>query len=325
MTTDPVLVTGVTGFIGSHTAEALLRRGTPVVGIDNFDPYYDVAIKHRNVQEIETTAQQAGTSFAMAEGDICNRDLIQQLLAEHNVRAIIHLAAKAGVRPSLEDPVGYARTNVEGTINLLEAARGAAIARFIFGSSSSVYGDAAQVPFSEDQPVGMPISPYGASKVAGEAYCYTYHSLYELPVVCPRFFTVYGPRQRPDLAINKFVRLLSVDEPIPKYGDGTSMRDYTYIADIVRGILSALDSDIQWDIINLGSDNPISLNQLIAALEDVLGKHATIHEVPPQPGDMRQTHADITKARRLLGWQPQVPLRDGLREFVEWWRSVWRS
>jgi len=325
MTTDPVLVTGVTGFIGSHTAEALLRRGTPVVGIDNFDPYYDVAIKHRNVQEIETTAQQAGTSFAMAEGDICNRDLIQQLLAEHNVRAIIHLAAKAGVRPSLEDPVGYARTNVEGTINLLEAARGAAIARFVFGSSSSVYGAATQVPFSEDQPVSMPISPYGASKVAAEAYCYTYHSLYDLPVVCLRFFTVYGPRQRPDLAINKFVRLMSVDEPIPRYGDGTSKRDYTYIADIVRGILSALDSHIQWDIINLGSDNPISLNQLIAALEDVLGKHATIHELPPQPGDMRQTHADITKARRLLGWQPQVPLRDGLQEFVEWWRSVWRS
>ena len=321
MTTDPVLVTGVAGFIGSHTAEALLRRGTPVVGIDNFDPYYDIAIKRRNVQEIETTAEQAGTNFAMAEGDICNHDLIQELLAEHDVQAIIHLAAKAGVRPSLEDPVEYARTNILGTINLLEACRAVKIARFIFGSSSSVYGDAAQVPFSEDQPVAMPISPYGASKVAGEAYCYAYHSLYDLPVVCLRFFTVYGPRQRPDLAINRFVRLLSADKPIPKYGDGTSMRDYTYNADIVRGILTALDSDIQWDIINLGSDNPITLNQLIAAIEEVLGKRATIDQLPPQPGDMRQTHADITKARRLLDWEPQITLQEGLREFVEWWRA----
>ncbi len=322
MTIDPVLVTGAAGFIGSHTAEALLRRGTSVVGIDNFDPYYDVAIKRRNVQEIETTAEQAGTSFAMAEGDICNRDLIQELLAGHDVQAIIHLAAKAGVRPSLEDPVGYARTNIEGTINLLEAARGAKIVRFIFGSSSSVYGDAAQVPFSEDQPVAMPISPYGASKVAGETYCYAYHSLYEVSVVCLRFFTVYGPRQRPDLAINKFVRLLSTDEAIPKYGDGTSMRDYTYIADIVRGILMALDSDIQWDIINLGSDNPIMLNQLIAAIEEVLDKRGTIDQLPPQSGDMRQTHADISKAEQLLNWQPQIPLHEGLREFVQWWQST---
>jgi len=322
MITDRVLVTGAAGFIGSHTAEALLRRGTPVVGMDNFDPYYDVAIKRRNIQEIETTAEQAGASFAMAEGDICNHDLIEQLLAQHNVQAVIHLAAKAGVRPSLEDPVGYARTNIQGTINLLEAARAAKIARFIFGSSSSVYGDAAQVPFSEDQPVAMPISPYGASKVAGEAYCYAYHSLYDLPVVCLRFFTVYGPRQRPDLAINKFVRLLSADKPIPKYGDGTSRRDYTYIADIVRGILTALDSDIQWDIINLGSDNPIALNQLIAAIEEVLGKPATIDQLPPQPGDMRQTHADITRARRLLNWQPQVLLHEGLRQFVAWWQRT---
>jgi len=292
MILDPVLVTGAAGFIGSHTAEALLRRGAPVVGIDNFDPYYDVAIKLRNVQEIETTAEQAGTSFAMAEGDICNHDLIQELLAEHDVQAIIHLAAKAGVPPSLEDPVGYARTNIQGTINLLEAARGAKIARFIFGSSSSVYGDAAQVPFSD------------------------------LPVLCLRFFTVYGPRQRPDLAINKFVRLLSADESIPKYGDGTSRRDYTYIADIVRGILAALDSDIQWEIINLGSDNPIALNQLIAAVEEVLDKRGTIDQLPLQPGDMRQTHADITKARRLLNWQPRVPLHEGLREFVEWWQST---
>ncbi len=322
MILDPVLVTGAAGFIGSHTAEALLRRGTPVLGIDNFDPYYDVAIKRHNLQEIETTAQQVGTSFAMAEGDICNHDLIEELLAQHNVQAIIHLAAKAGVRPSLEDPLGYARTNIQGTISLLEAARGAKIARFIFGSSSSVYGDAAQVPFSEDQPVAMPISPYAASKVAGEAYCYAYHSLYDLPVVCLRLFTVYGPRQRPDLAINKFVHLLSADKPIPKYGDGTSMRDYTYIADIVQGILTALDSDIQWEIINLGSDNPITLNQLVAAIEEVLDKRATIDQLPPQPGDMRETHADITRARRLLNWQPQVALHEGLREFVEWWQST---
>jgi len=322
MITDPVLVTGAAGFIGSHTAESLLRRGTPVVGIDNLDPYYDVAIKRRNVREIESTSQQAGVKFTMIEGDICNYELMQEVVTTHGIQAIVHLAAKAGVRRSLEDPLGYARTNIEGTINLLEAARRANLERFVFASSSSVYGDATQVPFSEDQPVTMPISPYAASKVAAETYCYAYHSLYELPVICLRLFTVYGPRQRPDLAINRFVRFILADEPIPKYGDGTSIRDYTYIGDIVRGILAALDSDINWDIINLGSDNPITLNELIAAVEEVLGKPATIDQLPQQPGDMRQTHADIGKARRLLNWQPKVSLHHGLQEFVNWWQSA---
>ncbi len=322
MITDPALVTGAAGFIGSHTAESLLRRGTPVVGIDNLDPYYDVAIKRRNVREIESTSQQAGVKFTMIEGDICNYQLMQEVVTTHGIQAIVHLAAKAGVRRSLEDPLGYARTNIEGTINLLEAARRANIERFGFASSSSVYGDATQVPFSEDQPVTMPISPYAASKVAAETYCYAYHSLYELPVVCLRLFTVYGPRQRPDLAINRFVRFILADQPIPKYGDGTSIRDYTYIGDIVRGILAALDSDINWDIINLGSDNPITLNELIAAVEEVLGKPATIDQLPQQPGDMRQTHADIGKARRLLNWQPKVSLHHGLQEFVNWWQSA---
>ncbi len=322
MITDPVLVTGAAGFIGSHTAESLLRRGTPVVGIDNLDPYYDVAIKRRNVREIESTSQQAGVKFTMIEGDICNYELMQEVVTTHGIQAIVHLAAKAGVRRSLEDPLGYARTNIEGTINLLEAARRANLERFVFASSSSVYGDATQVPFSEDQPVTMPISPYAASKVAAETYCYAYHSLYELPVVCLRLFTVYGPRQRPDFAINRFVRFILADQPIPKYGDGTSIRDYTYIGDIVRGILAALDSDINWDIINLGSDNPITLNELIAAVEEVLGKPATIDQLPQQPGDMRQTHADIGKARRLLNWQPKVSLHHGLQEFVNWWQSA---
>ncbi len=322
MITDAVLVTGAAGFIGSHTSEALLRRGTPVVGIDNFDPYYDVTIKHQNVQEIENTGQRAGVDFTMVDGNICNRDSIEELVATHKIQAIVHLAAKAGVRRSLEDPLGYARTNIEGTVTLLEAACRATMNRFVFVSSSSVYGDVAQVPFSEDQPVNMPISPYAASKVAAESFCYTYHALHQLPVVCLRLFTVYGPRQRPDLAINKFVRLMFAEEPIPRYGDGTSIRDYTYIGDIVRGILAALDSEIKWDIINLGSDNPITLSELIAAVEQVLDKHAAIDQLPPQPGDMRQTHADVAKACRLLNWQPEVSLHEGLREFVRWWRST---
>lgn len=322
MTTDPVLVTGAAGFIGSHTCEALLRRGTPVVGLDNFDPYYSVATKRQNVREIESTARQAGVAFVMVKGDICEAELAEELVATHKIQAIVHLAAKAGVRRSLEDPLGCARTNIEGTITLLEAACRAKLRRFIVGSSSSVYGDAAQVPFSEDQRVTMPISPYAASKRAAESFCYTYHALHQLPILCLRLFTVYGPRQRPDLAINKFVRLLSADKPIPKYGDGTSIRDYTYIGDIVRGILAALDSEIDWDIINLGSDNPITLNELITTVEKVLGKQASIDQLSPQPGDMRQTHADITKARRLLNWQPEVSLQEGLREFVRWWRST---
>ena len=325
MITDPVLVTGAAGFIGSHTCEALLQRGTPVVALDNFDPYYDVTIKRQNVKDIEGTGQQASVTFTMVEGDICDACLVGELLATHGVQAIIHLAAKAGVRPSLEEPLAYARANIVGTLTLLEAACRANVRRFVFGSSSSVYGDAARVPFSEDQPVNMPISPYAASKVAGESFCYTYHSLYDLPAVCLRLFTVYGPRQRPDLAINKFVRLILADEPVPRYGDGSSVRDYTYIGDIVRGILAALDSDIQWDIINLGSDSPITLNELIGTVGQVLGREAKIDELPPQPGDMSQTHADITRARTVLDWGPRVSLGEGLAHFVRWWKSTTQS
>ncbi len=325
MVVDAVLVTGAAGFIGSHTCEALLQRGTPVVGLDNFDPYYDVAIKEQNVREIENTGQRTGIAFTMVEGDICDGSLVKGLLETHGIQAIIHLAAKAGVRPSLEAPLAYARTNIEGTLTLLETACRTNIRRFVFGSSSSVYGDAARVPFSEDQPVSMPISPYAASKVAGESFCYTYHALYDLPTVCLRLFTVYGPRQRPDLAINKFVRLILAGEPVPRYGDGSSSRDYTYVGDIVRGVLAALDSNIQWDIINLGSDSPITLNELIGAVEQVLGRGARIDELPPQPGDVRQTHADITKARTILGWNPEVSLREGLEHFVQWWESTMQS
>ena len=325
MITDAVLVTGAAGFVGSHACEALLQRGTPVVGLDNFDPYYDVAIKHQNVREIESTAQQAGVAFTMVQGDICDGSLVEELLETHGIQAIIHLAAKAGVRPSLAEPLAYARANIEGTLTLLDAACRADVRRFVFGSSSSVYGDAARVPFSEDQPVNMPISPYAASKVAGESFCYTYHALHDLPTVCLRLFTVYGPRQRPDLAINKFVRLLLAGEPVPRYGDGSSIRDYTYVGDIVRGVLAALDSNIQWDIINLGSDSPITLNELIGAVQQVLGREANIEELPPQPGDVRQTHADITKARTILGWKPQVSLREGLEHFVQWWESTMQS
>ncbi len=311
-----VLVTGAAGFIGGHTAEALLRRGTPVLGLDNFDPYYEVALKRDNVQQIENTAKLSSTSFTMVEGDICDEQLVAQLLDEYGVGAIIHLAAKAGVRSSLRQPLAYVRTNVEGTVTLLEAARQAGVRRFIFASSSSVYGDCEEESFTEDYPVSQPISPYAVSKVAGENFCYVYHMVYNLPVLCLRLFTVYGPRQRPDLAISKFVRLMRNDEPIPKYGDGTSVRDYTFIGDIVRGILAALDCNLGWGIINLGGGSPITLNDLIDTLEGLLGKRVKVEQLPPQPGDMRRTHASITKARDVLHWAPEVPLRRGLQEFI---------
>ena len=322
MFADPILVTGAAGFIGSHVCQALLRRGTPVVGLDNFDPYYDVALRRDNVCCIERTAEQAASSFTMMEGDIGDAALVARLLQTSSISGLIHLAAKVGVRPSVQDPLGYARTNVEGTVTLLQAASEAEVQRFIFASSSSVYGSPTAVPFCENGPANKPISPYGATKAAGEVFCHAYHALHELSAICLRLFTVYGPRQRPDLAINKFARLLLTGGAIPRYGDGTSIRDYTYVGDITRGILAALDSDITWDIINLGGGSPVSLNELITTLEEVLGVAATIEQLPLQPGDVPRTYADINRAQRLLNWQPRVSFREGLEKFVEWSQST---
>jgi UDP-glucuronate 4-epimerase len=310
------LVTGGAGFIGSHTAEALLDRGHRVVALDNLDPYYDPELKRRNLAQA-----LASDRFRFVEGDIRDADLVERLLREEGVAHVIHLAAKAGVRPSLLDPRGYMSANVEGTLVLLEAARQHGVERFVFGSSSSVYGAASEVPFREDQDVSKPISPYAASKVACEAYCYTYHHLYAIPMVVLRFFTVYGPRQRPDLAINKFVRLLSAGEPIPMYGDGTSSRDYTFIDDIVAGVLAALEAPVEYETINLGSSSPIELIDMIRAVGKALNVEPRIDRQPMQPGDVPRTYASVERAERVLSWRPTTTLDEGLREFISWVRS----
>jgi UDP-glucuronate 4-epimerase len=309
------LVTGAAGFIGSHVCEDLARSGWRVVGVDNFAPFYPRAEKEANLAEMIPEAREH-----FFEADIRDEPRMAELLAEHQVDLVVHLAAMAGVRPSIEQPTTYMDVNVGGTVSLLEAARKAGVKRFIFASSSSVYGSRNTLPFREDQPVQTPMSPYAASKIAGEAICYTYHHLHHIPITCLRFFTVYGPRQRPDLAINKFVRLMFADEPLPVYGDGTSSRDYTFISDIVAGVRAAAERDLGFAIINLGNSQPVNLDELIRALESVTGLTAKIEHLPSQPGDMQHTCADITRAQMLLDWRPTTPLEDGLRLFVEWWK-----
>lgn len=307
------LVTGGAGFIGSHLLQALLARGQRVVCLDNFDPFYPRACKERNLAEVG-----ASPALTLVEGDICDAALVGQLMAEHQPEVVYHLAAKAGVRPSLVAPLDYIETNVSGTVNLLKAATEAGVRRFVFASSSSVYGAGNTLPFSEDQDVLRPLSPYAASKVAAEALCHTYHHLHGLPVVLLRFFTVYGPRQRPDLAINKFVRLMLGNESIPVFGDGSSSRDYTFVGDIVRGLLLAAESELNYETINLGNSSPVSLGELIAAVEQAVGRPARIERLPEQAGDMPHTYANVAKAERLLGWRPEVSLAEGLAQFVEW-------
>jgi UDP-glucuronate 4-epimerase len=312
-----VLVTGAAGFIGSHVVQALLRAGRSVVGMDNLYPSYDPHLKERNVAAIRQTAEQCGAPFSLDTSSICDPRCVRRVFAEFPFRAVIHLAARAGVRPSLTDPLGYARTNIEGTLCLLEEARRHKGVRFIFTSSSSVYGDPPVPCFTEDLPV-RPLSPYAATKVSGEVLCHTYHDLYGLPVLILRLFTVYGPRQRPDLAISTFVRLLLAGEPLPIYGDGSSSRDYTYVDDTVAGILAAEESSLSNEIINLGSGRPVHLRELISTLEHITGRQAVLEELPRQPGEVLRTCANTDKAGQLLGWQPQVDLLSGLQRYVEW-------
>jgi len=310
-----VLVTGAAGFIGSHVCEELAAHGWRVVGIDNFDPYYPRAEKEANLAEMPPLAR-AG----FREGDIRDGDLLASLMTKEEVAVVVHLAAKAGVRPSLEAPAEYMDVNVRGTAQMLEAARRAGVEKFIFASSSSVYGAGNELPFREDQPVQTPLSPYAASKIAGEALCHTYHHVYGLPITCLRFFTVFGPRQRPDLAINKFVRLAFEGKPIPMFGDGTSSRDYTYVGDIARGVRLAIERDLDFALINLGNSQPLTLRQLIEAVGRVTGKKLEVEQLPSQPGDMPHTYADISRAAELLGWQPTTSFDEGLQAFVQWWR-----
>jgi UDP-glucuronate 4-epimerase len=314
-----VLVTGGAGFIGSHLCQRLLREGEEVVCLDNFDPFYDPAIKRRNLEEIR--ASRGDGVFQLVEADIRDRGLVADLFQRSSFDLVIHLAARAGVRFSIEQPVLYEEVNVMGTLNLLEACRECGVQDFIFGSSSSVYGTNRKVPFAEEDRLETMISPYAVTKRVGELYCYAYHHLYGLNISCLRFFTVYGPRQRPEMAIHKFTRLIHRGERIPLYGDGTSRREYTYIDDIIEGIMAAVRHLRGYAIFNLGESRTVPLRELISRLEGALGKKAAVEELPEQPGDVPITYADITKARRLLGYDPQVDIEEGVERFVRWFQE----
>jgi UDP-glucuronate 4-epimerase len=313
-----VLVTGGAGFIGSHLVARLLAEGQwRVTVVDDFNDFYDPALKRRNVEP-----HLGREAFALREFDIRDRAALEEVFKETKFDVVVHLAARAGVRPSLAEPVLYTETNIGGTVNLLELARRHGVRQFVFGSSSSVYGENEKVPFAEDDHVDRPISPYAATKAAGELLCHTYSHLFGLRCVCLRFFTVYGARQRPDLAIHKFAQLISEGKPIPVFGDGATRRDYTYVEDIVAGVRAAMDYEgSDYEVVNLGGSRTVSLSELIALLEKELGKKAVIDRQPPQPGDVPRTFADVSKARRLLGYDPQTPIEEGIRRFVEWFRA----
>lgn len=316
-----VLVTGGAGFIGSHLCERLLSLGHRVVVVDSFDTFYDPAVKRRNV-----AALLEHPGFRLIEADIREPEHIEAQLGAEPIDAIVHLAARAGVRPSIEEPLLYSQVNLDGTVAMLELARRRGIGRFVFGSSSSVYGNNETVPFSESDAVEHPISPYAATKRAGELLCHTYHHLYGLSVVCLRFFTVYGPRQRPDLAIHKFTRLIAEGRPIPMYGDGSTRRDYTYVDDILQGIEAAVEytgrDEPVFEIVNLGESETTTLARLIELIAGAMGVEPVIERLPRQPGDVEQTYADISRARRLLGYSPSTRVEQGIPRFVDWFVST---
>lgn len=310
-----VLVTGAAGFIGSHLCERLLNDGCEIVCVDSFDAFYDPGIKRRNIDRCLKDKH-----FKLIEADIRDHEAMDQTM-DADVDAIVHLAARAGVRPSIAEPVLYADVNINGTMVMLEAAKKYEIDKFIFASSSSVYGNNEKVPFSEEDNVDFPISPYAATKKAGELICHTYQHLYNISITCLRFFTVYGPRQRPDLAIHKFARLIENNQSIPVFGDGTMMRDFTYIDDIIDGTVAAMEKCNGFNIYNLGESQPIAVNDLISEIEKALGKKAVKEYLSPQPGDVERTYADVTKAIQDLGYQPSTPIETGLARFAAWLRQ----
>lgn len=313
-----ILITGGAGFIGSHLVDRLLADdGARVTVVDNFNDFYDPAIKRANI-----APHLLRGSFELVEADIADSRAMSDLFARSGFDCVVHLAARAGIRPSLENPLAYEETNVRGTFVLLEAARRTEVPKFIFGSSSSVYGVNSKVPFSEDDPLANPISPYAATKIAGEAACHVYSHLYGLQVVCLRFFTVYGARQRPDLAIHKFARLISRGEPVPVFGDGTTRRDYTYIDEIIAGVVAAMRYDqSRFEVFNLGESQTVELRRLVELLERALGKRAIIDHRPQQPGDVPITFADVSKARLLLGYDSRTSIETGIARFVDWFKK----
>jgi UDP-glucuronate 4-epimerase len=316
-----LLVTGGAGFIGSHLTRRLLGRGDRVTVLDDFNDFYDPARKRRNVEPF-----LAEPAYRLVEGDIRDEALVGRLFTEHAddrgpFDAVVHLAARAGVRPSLSEPILYEDVNCIGTLRLLEAARRHGPQTFVFGSSSSVYGINEKVPFAEDDPVDLPISPYATTKRTGELLCFNYAHLYGLRCSCLRFFTVYGPAQRPEMAIHKFTDLLSRGKAVPLYGDGTTRRDYTYVDDIVDGLVAALDLQPKFEVLNLGGAETTALVDLVHMLAGELAVEPRIDYLPEQPGDVPITYADVGKARRLLGYSPRVPIREGLERFVSWYKQ----
>ena len=312
---ERILITGGAGFIGSHLAQRLLALGFGVTVLDNFDPFYDRGLKQRNLGAIGLGSVP---QLRLVEGDI--RDAVACRQALDGCAAVVHLAALAGVRPSIQDPIRYMDVNVTGTQTLLQQIDSKQV-RFLFGGSSSVYGGRTEVPFRESDPVDRPISPYAASKRAGEVLAYTFHHLRGNDVICLRFFTVYGPRQRPEMAIHRFVRLVDEGQPLPFFGDGSSRRDYTFVDDIVSGLVRALERAKGYEIVNLGGASTTSLQELVTGIERAVGKQAILDRQPDQPGDVPITYADASKAEALLGYAPTVDVSEGLRRFCAWYRA----
>ena len=309
-----ILVTGGAGFIGSHLVERLLQEGHRVICLDNFDDFYDPALKRRNL-----TDARKDSRFRLVEGDLRDEGILKRIFGEEKVEIVAHMAARAGVRPSIEQPLLYADVNIRGTLSLLEECKKYKIRRLVFASSSSVYGNNPKVPFAEDDPVDNPISPYAATKKAAELICHTYHHLYGMDIACLRYFTVYGPRQRPEMAIHQFSRLIHRGKKVSLFGDGSSRRDYTYIDDAIDGTMGALFREHGYEIYNIGESQTTTLSELVQWIEEQMGKRAQVEYLPAQPGDVERTYADIRKARERLGYQPKINMREGISRFVRWY------
>ncbi|MBU2524852.1 SDR family NAD(P)-dependent oxidoreductase [Patescibacteria group bacterium] len=309
-----ILVTGGAGFIGSHTCEKLLKEGYSVVCVDNLNDYYDPEIKKQNIDELSKY-----DNFKFHKVDTTNYEELEKVFKESRPETIIHLAARAGVRPSISDPLLYSKVNILGTQNMLELSRIYKIENFVFASSSSVYGNSKDIPFKETANVDKPISPYAATKKAGELLCSTYHHLFKIPITCLRFFTVYGPKGRPDMAPYLFTDAIYKGREIQKFGDGSTRRDYTYISDIVQGVIAAAKKKLPFEILNLGNHQTVSLNEFIETIEEIVGKKAIIKEVSKKQGDVDVTYADITKAQNLLGYKPTTNIADGMKKFFDWY------